>query len=187
MDPNPYESPPPLPTNSGRESTTEQLARRRVPTGPSSRWWGMLTLAIAASILASLAFSVFPGLGLLIALVAAPLLFRAASRDCRNPRSHPAQPLRLAGTIAATIGALVASGAAFAGVCVPAGTTVLAREYSNNQWIKQLDFLQGAWFVYSMLGFAGLASLGVLYAGFRTIRAARYAATNSLARSDEPH
>jgi hypothetical protein len=139
----------------------------------------MLAVAIGASILASIAFSVLPGLGLLIALVAAPLLLRAASRDCRHPRPLPAQPLRLAGTVAATIGVLFASGAAFAGVCIPAGTTVLAREYSNNQWIKQLHFLNEAWFAYAMLGFAGLASLAVLYAGYRSIRAARFASKTS--------
>lgn len=161
MDPNPYESPPPLPTDtSGAESTAERLARLRVRTGPSMRWWVLLALAIAGAIL----LSCVPGLGLLVVIVATPLLFYVARQDCQHPPSdYNREPLNLAGQVAASIAVLCSAGVAFAGVCTPISFSLM---YFNNVAIG--DEIA----VPAVFGLSGLAALAVLYAGYRTIRAA---------------
>jgi membrane protein implicated in regulation of membrane protease activity len=156
MDPNPYESPPPLP----RDANAPGNAAGRAPTGPSSRWWGLLALAIVVALF----LSWVPGLGLLIVLVAAPLLFYLARQDCQHPpSSYNREPLQLAGQVAAFIGVLLASGAAFAGVCTPISFSLM---YLSD--VPLPDDLV----VYAVFGLSLAASLAVVYAGYRTIRAA---------------
>ena len=163
MDPNPYESPPPL----EKQTTSQRLARLRAPTGPSSQWWGMLALGIGASLL----FSCVPGLGVLAALIAAPLLIHAARRDCKHPhRDFDREPLRLAGTIAASVGVAFASAAAFVGVCFPAGFASYA---IGIQPIDTPEAGLGGLVILVGVALGALASLAVLYAGYRSIRAAR--------------
>ncbi|MGE0536984.1 MAG: hypothetical protein AB7O68_18575 [Pirellulales bacterium] len=138
---------------------SQRLARRRAPTGPSARWWGMLVLAIGLALL----LSCVPGLGLLAVLVAAPLLFYGARQDCRQPpRDYGHEPLNLAGQVAVGIGVLFASGAAFAGVCTPISFSLM--------YLPSVSFADEVAFV--VFGLSLCAALAVLYAGYRTIRAA---------------
>jgi hypothetical protein len=119
-----------------------------------------LALSIAGAIL----LSCVPGLGLLVVLVATPLLFYVARQDCQHPPSdYNREPLNLAGQIAANIAVLFSAGVAFAGVCTPISFSLM---YFNSVAIG--DEIA----VPAVFGLSGLAALAVLYAGYRTIRAA---------------